>query len=113
MGLVIRSHQKKYNLVALFLPRKVVINMSRYKNGNPKKKSRFICCKCLQENMIGTGIQREHKQREKNHVKDLYCLVDKEVTKNLEVRYCDIFEEMMDKASELHIEYYGEKVKVG
>jgi chromatin remodeling complex protein RSC6 len=87
--------------------------MSRYKNGNPKKKSRFICCKCLQENMIGTGIQREHKQREKNHVKDLYCLEDKEVTKNLEVRYCDIFEEMMDKASELHIEYYGEKVKGG
>ena len=28
-------------------------------------------------------------------------------TKNLEVRYCDSFDEMMQKAEELHREYYG------
>lgn len=33
-----------------------------------------------------------------------------EITKNLEVRYCDSFQEMMDKAEKLHNEYYG---KVG
>lgn len=33
-----------------------------------------------------------------------------EITKNLEVRYCDNFEEMMSKAEKLHIELYG---KVG
>ena len=27
-------------------------------------------------------------------------------TKNLEVRYCDSFDEMMRKAGELHREYY-------
>ena len=31
-------------------------------------------------------------------------------TKNIEVRYCDSFDEMMDKAKDLHREYYG---KVG
>jgi hypothetical protein len=87
--------------------------MSRYKQGNPKRKSRFICCKCLQENMVGSGIQREHGQREKNHIKDLYCVIDNEVTKNLEVRFCDDYNEMKQKANALHNEYYNKNRKVG
>lgn len=84
--------------------------MCRYKYGNPKKQSRFICCQCLTENFIGSGIQRGSKQREKGHVKDLTCLVCNNITKNVEIRYCDDYLEIMDKAIELHEKYYG---KVG
>ena len=84
--------------------------MYRYKYGNPKKQSRFICCKCLTENFIGTGIQRGSRQREKGHVKDLTCLVCGEVTKNAEVRYCDDYLEILDRAIELHTKYYGKAV---
>ena len=79
--------------------------------GNPKKSSRFICLHCLKENMIGSGIQRNN-QREKGHVKDLTCInpgCNGMITKNIEVRYCDSFGEMMIRAEELHREYY-EKV---
>lgn len=79
--------------------------------GNPKKKSRFICCKCMKENLVGAGIQRGGHQREKNHVKDLLCLnspCNGETTKNLEIRYCDDFLEMLSKVPELHTKYYGE-----
>ena len=77
--------------------------------GNPKKQSRFICLHCQKENLIGVGIQRDH-QRKKGHIKDLTCInpgCNGIVTKNLEVRYCDDFEDMMLKASELHEVYYG------
>lgn len=82
--------------------------MYRYKMGKPKKYSRFICCKCLKENFVGAGIQRSN-QRGREHIKDLTCInkgCNGEITKNLEVRYCDDFQEMMDKAVELHREYY-------
>lgn len=39
--------------------------MSRYKNGNPKHASRFICMKCMQENMLARGIQRQKTKRTK------------------------------------------------
>ena len=71
----------------------------KYKNGNPKRSSRFICCKCLKENFVGSGIQRAN-QREKGHTKDLFCICCGEITKNTEVRYCDSFNEMMEKAEE-------------
>lgn len=77
--------------------------------GNPKKKSQFICLRCLKINQLGDGIQRI-QQREKGHIKDLTCLSCGCITKNLEIRYCDWLEEMMDRAEKLHIEYYG---KVG
>ena len=75
--------------------------------GNPKRSSRFICCKCLKENQLGSGIQRSN-QREKGHIKDLVCICTKLecTTKNLEVRYCDNFQEMMNKAIELRPKYY-------
>lgn len=87
--------------------------MCRCKMGNPKRSSRFICCKCLKENFVGSGIQRAN-QREKNHIKDLTCFSPEcrgTITKNLEVRYCDSFNEMMEKAEELHREYYNQSVE--
>jgi hypothetical protein len=83
-----------------------VVKLSRNKNGNPKKQSRFICLSCLQENMVGDGIQRIHRQREENHKKFLVCIYCKKTTNNLEVRYCDDFNEKMDKAVILHEEYF-------
>ena len=80
--------------------------MSRYKNGNPKYKSRFICMKCMKENQIGTGIQRTHGQREKAHIKDLYCLNCKEITKSYEVRYMDDIDEAWECAEEIRSQYY-------
>ena len=82
--------------------------MCRCRMGNPKRSSRFICCKCLKENQIGSGIQRAN-QREKGHIKDLTCInpgCNGDITKNIEVRYCDSFDEMMEYAEELHNEYY-------
>ena len=107
--------------------------------GNPKRSSVFICLKCLDwkftyiqgiqrsnqrelghikdnvcshcgENHILDGLQRGGHQREKKHIKDAFCIECQDITKNLEVRYCDSFDEMMRKAEELHREYYG---KVG
>lgn len=81
--------------------------MKQCKYGNPKRKSRFICLKCMKENQMG-GIQRINYQREKGHIKNLTCIKCNEVTKNLEIRYCDWLEEMMDKAFEIRGEYYNE-----
>ena len=78
--------------------------------GNPKKMSRFICLKHCGENHVLDGLQRGGHQREKKHIKDAFCIECQDITKNLEVRYCDSFDEMMQKAEELHREYYG---KVG
>lgn len=81
--------------------------MSRYKNGNPKRQSRFICLQCLQENKLAQGIQRK-SQRKKFHIKDLTCLnCDGKICKCIEVRYCDSFDEVMDKAKELSKIYYS------
>lgn len=77
--------------------------------GTPKMQSRFICCKCLQENKVGLGIQRGSSQREKKHIKDLICISSEccgNVTKNMEVRYCDNFSEIMEKAVVFHNQYY-------
>lgn len=81
--------------------------MCRCRMGNPKKQSRFICLKCLQVGI--PGIQRK-SQREKFHVKDLFCLHCQIETKHIEIRHCDWTEEIMIKAEELHREYYSEKV---
>lgn len=54
-------------------------------------------------------LQRGGHQREKKHIKDAFCIECKEITKNIEVRYCDSFDEMMQKAEKLHREYYSGK----
>ena len=79
--------------------------MCRCRMGNPKKQSRFICLHCLKEG-IG-GIQRGGHQREKSHIKTLYCPYCRHKEKHLEVRYCDNFLDMMDKAAKLHEQYYN------
>ena len=82
----------------------------RCKNGNPKKQSRFICLHCMRENMLGFGVQRVHEQREKYHIKDLHCINpecrDMEITKNIEVRWCDNYEEVYKVAKEIRDKYY-------
>jgi len=78
----------------------------KYKNGNPKHASRFICMKCMQENMLARGIQRK-QQREKFHIKDLTCILCGGIeTKNMEVRYCDDYKEIYTKALEKRENYY-------
>ena len=75
---------------------------------NPKKKSYFYCLKHLGINHLGDGIQRGN-QRQKGHIKDLYCPQCREIVKCLEIRHCDWFEEIKERAEKLHIEFY-EKV---
>lgn len=83
--------------------------MGRYKQGNPKRQSRFICLKCMKENKIVSGLQRE-SQRNKCHIKTLYCLRCRTETQNLEVRYCDWYEEIYEKAKEIRELYYEREV---
>ncbi|MFQ7208542.1 MAG: hypothetical protein ACLRPZ_03755 [Coprococcus sp.] len=73
------------------------------RNGNPKRRSKFYCLKCGRE--IMDGIQRS-SQREKEHVKDLYCYLCKEEVKAVEVRYCDDEREILGKIPELREKYY-------
>lgn len=79
--------------------------MCRYKSGNPKRSSRFICLSCMTENQLAQGIQRK-LQREKYHVKNLYCLKCRTETKNIELRYCDSYEDVFDKALKIRSKYY-------
>ena len=95
------------NLVAFqWRKQKGCDKMCRCRMGNPKKMSRFICLKHCGENHVLDGLQRGGHQREKKHIKDAFCIECQDITKNLEVRYCDSFDEMMQKAKELHREYY-------
>lgn len=80
--------------------------MCRYKNGNPKRSSRFLCLSCMTENRLAQGIQRK-TQREKYHIKNLYCLKCYMETKNIELRYCDSFDEVYNKALKIRSKYYG------
>lgn len=61
------------------------------------------------ERFKGSGIQRSN-QRERGHIKDLYCLQCQEITKNIEIRYCDSFEEIVQEAEGLHKELYNTEV---
>ena len=73
--------------------------------GNPKKKSYFYCLKHLGINHLGDGIQRGN-QREKGHIKDLYCPQCREAVKCIEIRHCDWIEEIKERAEKLHKEIY-------
>lgn len=57
---------------------------------------------------ISLAQEYREEQREKGHIKDLYCLSCSDITQNIEVRYCDDYLEVMDKAIQLYKEYYGE-----
>ena len=82
--------------------------MCRCRMGNPKRSSRFICCKCLKENRLGSGIQRSN-QRSKYHIKDNVCSHCGEV-KTMEVRHCDYLPDIMKKAIRKHNELYDDNV---
>lgn len=73
--------------------------------GNSHKMSRFLCLSCMKENKVGEGIQRR-KMRSKYHIKDLYCNNCHKVTKNMEIRYCDYYEDIYNKAKEVKDTYY-------
>lgn len=93
-----------------FITENEVIKVSRYKNGNPKRQSRFICLCCMRENMLVTGIQRK-QQREKEHIKDLFCLHCSCITKNIEVRYCDSYDEIYEFAKKKRENYYTDNIE--
>lgn len=80
--------------------------MCRYRYGNPKKKSQFICLRCLRLGI--EGIQRK-SQREKFHRKELFCIYCQMETKHIEIRHCDWIEEIKEEAARLHIKYYEEQ----
>lgn len=73
---------------------------------NTKQRSRFICLQCECENHVGEYIQRPI-QREKYHIKDLYCIYCKDTTKNIEVRSCDTYEKV-----QAQIPYLQRKLKI-
>ena len=83
--------------------------MCRYKNGNPKRASKFLCLHCMKINQL-PGIQRGGHQREKYHIKDLLCInsecKDFICTKNIEIRWCDTYEEIYEKAVQIRELYY-------
>lgn len=85
--------------------------MCKYKNGNPKRASQFLCLHCMNINQL-SGIQRGGHQREKYHIKDLMCINDNcrdlPYTKNIEIRHCDSYEDVYEKALKLRINYYNE-----
>ena len=72
---------------------------------NSSRSSNFICLKCLQLGI--KGIQRGPRQRERFHVKDLFCIYCLKTTKQIEMRYCDYFPEVMAEAKQLQMKYYG------
>lgn len=73
------------------------------KNGNAKKKSRFICLKCGRMNNVLDGVQRK-KQRPFLHIKDCYCIYCSEETKNVEVRHCDFLFEVQEQVGKLRVQ---------
>ncbi len=83
--------------------------MSRYKNGNPKRASQFLCLHCMKINQL-SGIQRGGHQREKYHIKDLLCINPEchnlLYTKNMEIRWSDQYEEVYEKALQVREKYY-------
>ena len=85
--------------------------MSRVKNGNPQRASGFLCLHCMKLNQI-SGIQRFAKEREKYHVKDMICINSEckylPYTKNMEIRFCDTYEEVYKKAARIRYRYYPE-----
>ena len=86
--------------------------MCRYKNGNPKRASQFLCLHCMKINQL-SGIQRFGRDREKGHIKDLTCISEEcknlPYTKNIEIRWCDDPDLIYHKAKKIRSEYYPQK----
>ena len=81
----------------------------KYKNGNPKRASRFICLCCLNyKTTYIPGIQRKN-QRKLDHIKDSACITCGDV-KTMEVRYKDYLPDIMRKAIIKHNELYNDNI---
>lgn len=81
--------------------------MGRAKVFNGKLNSQFICLKCLRSDGLPNGILRLHNMKGKNHIKDLYCVHCREVTKCLEVRSNDYLPDMLGYAHIKRRNYYS------
>lgn len=82
--------------------------------GNQKRSSQFLCLHCMKINQLGSGIQRGGNQRKKKHIKDLTCFnkgCNGEITKNIEIRWCDDYLEMLNYAQRIRSHYYVDKVE--
>lgn len=51
------------------------------------------------------------QQREKEHIKDLFCLHCSCITKNIEVRYCDSYDEIYEFAQKKRENYYTDNIE--
>ena len=98
----IRSRNNCFFFIAEKMKGENTYMKNNCKNGNPKKKSEFICLSCGR--IIMDGIQRP-RQREKDHIKDLFCVFEGKDVKSIEVRWCDDVNEIRAKIPELKREY--------
>ena len=71
------------------------------RHDNTNRSSEFICLRCLSKNQVGDKMRRPN-MREKDHIKLQMR------TKNLEVRWCDDFDERMEYAKKIKSKYYDE-----
>lgn len=68
--------------------------------------STFICVKCQHtKGSLLNGIFRK-RLREKYHIKDSYCFICGQKTKQMEVRSCDAYEDVLEKVKEVRDAYY-------
>lgn len=68
--------------------------------------SSFICLRCMNTGL--SGIYR-NQQREKYHVKDLFCFSCFMNTKHIEIRGCDFKCDILQKAPEIRKRYYADE----
>lgn len=83
--------------------------MSRCKNGNPQRSSRFICLKCLNWKTTYTQGMQRPSLRERNHIKDNVCSSCGEV-KSMEIRCCDYLPNVMKNAIKEHNRIYNDNL---
>ena len=107
-NITLKDKSLENNLVAFLTGRNVIecVEVENIRMEIQKGKSFYLL---QMSKHVGDGIQRFGHQREKGHTNNLLCLYCREVTRNTEVRWKDSYEEMMDRAMEVHREYYSEE----
>lgn len=81
------------------------------RKGRNIRPSGFICLRCGGYNDY--GIDRGTHMREFLHVKDLTCYHCNNITKQVEVRFCDWREEVITYVPILREEYYKGNKSIG